>query len=314
MSGPEQPKPVSQITGVIRKSQAESIARQYGLPDETLDQTIERVGKETPKVSHLATRLGLDVETTTIWEQALGITISDYKTPRSKPSIIPLGKNGAFPDHKNPNSFDKIDNINSPELTNNLHNNNSPAWNRLDALFGGFLYSVVYRFVGNHDDAKEVKQEVYLKILRNIAAYDPEKKFSNWVLEIATNTAIDFLRKRNYRERRIVYLSAPQSQINHYGSEPGELLDTIEDPDPNPLESLISLEEKRHMQKILRTLPPHHRIIMLLRYSEDLSYKQIADITGLPESTIRMRLYQGRKLLRDLFQKEEVKGYEYHVR
>ncbi|MBN2565818.1 MAG: sigma-70 family RNA polymerase sigma factor [Candidatus Eisenbacteria bacterium] len=140
------------------------------------------------------------------------------------------------------------------------------------------VFNAAYRVVGNHEDAADVTQAVFIKVFEKLGTYDPRYRFFSWVYRIAVNEAINFARRRR-RERPL---------------------------DPDIIESqgvsvdhLARIERDELIQGALRALTPDHRVVVVLKYFLELSYKEISEIVELPEKTVKSRLYEGREHLRE---------------
>ncbi|MDP3784513.1 MAG: sigma-70 family RNA polymerase sigma factor [bacterium] len=141
------------------------------------------------------------------------------------------------------------------------------------------IYSFVYRYVGDGQDAEDVTQEIFIKIWRHIKRFDQNKSFKTWIFSIAKNTAIDFLKKK-----KAIPFSA-------FGNEEGEdaFTETLADPSPLPQELL----EKAGMAQILTSamdkLSPKYRMVLFLRYNDHFNFREIAESLGEPLHTIKSR-------------------------
>ena len=128
------------------------------------------------------------------------------------------------------------------------------------------IYSFVYRYVGNGQDAEDITQEVFVKFWRNLKKFDQEKSFKTWIFSIAKNASLDYLKKKK---------AVPFSEFD---TEEGgnRLTDTLADPSPLPLELL----EKAGMAKLLNAamekLSPQYRMVLFLRYNDHFNFREIA--------------------------------------
>ena len=127
-----------------------------------------------------------------------------------------------------------------------------------------------------------------MKVFAHLDRFDPAFKFQNWILRIAHNTAIDALRRR-----------APRAEISLEASaEPDgfRLGDGLVDPRSDRAPKLLEQQDlSKAMNEALARLRPEYREVLVLRYHEDLSYEEIADITGLPLGTIKSFLHRARQ-------------------
>ena len=151
------------------------------------------------------------------------------------------------------------------------------------------IASYVYRMVGDYDAALDLTQEVFIKIYNSLARYRSEFKFSTWIYKIAHNAAIDHLRRYSVREQ---ILSAESD-----GTRPEV---AIESRWLTPEQESEREERRSEIESVVQTLPAAYRELIVLRHSHDLSYDEIAEVTGLPLGTVKNRLFRAREAMRDL--------------
>lgn len=151
------------------------------------------------------------------------------------------------------------------------------------------IAAYVYRMVGDYDAALDLTQEVFIKVYNSLARYRSEFKFSTWIYKIAHNAAIDHLRRYAVRE---------QALTSGFDSERREV--SLESRRLTP-EQESELEERRsEIEQVVHALPSAYRELIVLRHSHDLSYDEIAEVTGLPLGTVKNRLFRAREAMRDL--------------
>lgn len=156
---------------------------------------------------------------------------------------------------------------------------------------------VALSLVANREDARDLAQEAFLRVFRNIERFDFQHEFTTWLYRIVTNLAIDLLRKR----RPAVSTSADQD-------EEADL--DLEDPEGDaPSDALESLETAERVRACIDRLAPHFRSVMILRELEGLPCNEIAEIVGTTHVTVRWRLHRGRKLFLEEWERlEAVEG------
>ena len=135
------------------------------------------------------------------------------------------------------------------------------------------------------DDAKDILQNVFIKVYKNINDFDTTLTFSSWIYRITRNEMIDWYRK----EKRKPHVSLEGSEM---------MLETIAS-ESNVAESVAKAHSAEDIKALIETLPDKYREIVLLRYFEDKSYDEIADILTLPPGTVAVRLNRVKTLLRD---------------
>jgi len=152
------------------------------------------------------------------------------------------------------------------------------------------ISAYVYRMVGDYDCALDLTQEIFIKIYASLSRYRPEFKFSTWIYKIAHNAAIDHLRRNAGRERSI---------NNGTESEPQQL--TIESKGLSPEQQSEREERRIEIESVIRLLPTAYRELIVLRHSQDLTYDEIVEVTGLPLGTVKNRLFRAREMMRQQF-------------
>ena len=159
------------------------------------------------------------------------------------------------------------------------------------------IAAYVYRMVGDYEAALDLTQEVFIKVYNSLARYRSEYKFSTWIYKIAHNAAIDHLRRHTTRE---------QSLVEEIGGEPRELIATYSK--PNPEQESEKEERRAEIERVVLELPAAYRELVVLRHSHDLSYDEIADVTGLPLGTVKNRLFRAREAMRQQFVQRGITG------
>jgi RNA polymerase sigma-70 factor (ECF subfamily) len=148
----------------------------------------------------------------------------------------------------------------------------------------------VFRILGDYDSALDVTQEVFIKVYNSLSRYRSEYKFSTWLYRIAHNAAIDHIRKN----------SAPTQSIQTENDEGAYQLQ-FESPLPTPEEERERSEWRTEIDTVVKCLPQGYRELIVLRHSGDLSYDEIAEVTGLPLGTVKNRLFRARELMWNMF-------------
>ena len=137
------------------------------------------------------------------------------------------------------------------------------------------VYNFVLRIAPQ--DAEDVTQETFVKAWKNISRFRVEESFRTWLLKIARNTAIDFLRKRR------------TPSFSEFGNEEeGEFpyLDAA-DPAPSLFENLALAGDKADIDRLVKTLSPGHQETLHLHYVEDLTFREIAEILNRPQNSVK---------------------------
>src|SRR5690349_15700921 len=157
------------------------------------------------------------------------------------------------------------------------------------------IAAYVYRMVGDYDAALDLTQEVFIKVYNSLSRYRSEFKFSTWIYKIAHNAAIDHLRRHAVREYALS------------GSVEGEHREVIiESRRLTPEQESERKERRTEIESVVQLLQPSYRELIVLRHSHDLSYDEIAEVTGLPLGTVKNRLFRAREAMRDLLIKRGI--------
>lgn len=168
-----------------------------------------------------------------------------------------------------------------------------PAFREIVARYERPVFSLVYRMVRDRALAEDLSQEVFVRAFNAIGTYKPSYKFSNWILKIANNHAIDHLRKR-----KLETISIHGSPHASTPEEVGQTELVVASGDENPQEYLEHKELGSQIERAIGGLRPEYRSVILLRHVEGYAYDEIAEITGLPLGTVKTHLHRARAELR----------------
>lgn len=157
-----------------------------------------------------------------------------------------------------------------------------PTWEEVARAHGRFIYTVAYRLTGNDDDAKDLVQEVLLRVRKGLASYRPGS-MEGWLSRITTNAFLDDVRRRRRRPVELL----PE--------EPDRLAPPTQGADA-ALEAAVLSED---VQAAVRRLPPEYRSAVVLSDVVGLTYQEISEALAVPVGTVRSRLHRGRALLRE---------------
>jgi RNA polymerase sigma-70 factor, ECF subfamily len=153
------------------------------------------------------------------------------------------------------------------------------------------VYRLALRMVRDPGLAEDLAQETFLKAYRALATYDPHWKLGSWLLKIAHNATIDHLRRQRLDTRPLE---------TGADDDAPSLLDRLADEgDPGPEALARGRGLARDLRAAIDALEPAYRELVLLRFQEGLAYQDIAEVTGLPLGTVKVRLHRGRKRLAD---------------
>ena len=154
------------------------------------------------------------------------------------------------------------------------------AFERLVNRYQDRVIRVLYLLLGDADDAQDVGQETFLRAYRYIGSFRGRSSIATWLHRIAINTAHNWIRDNR---RNIELATAPEELRQVERTRPEDLL--------------LERERQLEIKSALKELPQHYREAIVLRYFDDLSYEEIAEIQQVPIGTVRSRLAKGRDLL-----------------
>jgi RNA polymerase sigma-70 factor (ECF subfamily) len=153
------------------------------------------------------------------------------------------------------------------------------------------LVNHLYRLIGSRDAALDLAQDVFIKVYTSLASFDPKYRFTTWLYRIASNCAIDQLRKKQIPtfslDPSFGDLDTPDPESRLAGSGP--------DPD----QALRLRELQGRLDAAIQELPPAYRELILLRHRQHCRYDEIARITRLPIGTVKNRIFRAREILRE---------------
>jgi RNA polymerase sigma-70 factor, ECF subfamily len=152
------------------------------------------------------------------------------------------------------------------------------------------VFNLALRMLGSPAEAEDAAQETFLRAYTKLETYDATRKFSSWLLSIASHYCVDKLRRREYKTT-----SVEEVEAWHW----------VPDETPRPEEQLLDKEQLRHIQRLLAQLPADYRLVIVLRYWQDLSYEEIAEMTHTTESAVKSRLHRARQMLAVRMNQEE---------
>lgn len=159
------------------------------------------------------------------------------------------------------------------------------------------IQGAVYRMVGPSEDVRDITQEAFLKAYRALPLFRREARFSSWLYQIALNLCRDRLR-RSHRSQSEVSLDL----LSESGEPP------LATKGPSAAELIEAREVSRTVGAAVWALPQDHREVIVLKEYEGLTFQEIADVLGLPVSTVKTRLYRGLGLLRECLERKGIRN------
>lgn len=146
----------------------------------------------------------------------------------------------------------------------------------------------VLTIVKNKEDAEDLTNEVFVKVYHNLNLYNPKLNFKSWLYKIATNCAIDFLRKK-------------KTLPNFKDSDDNKLTDNRY----NPEDQMEKDQNKVTLEQAISMIKPIYRTVLRMRYYRELSYEEIARKLSMPIGTVKAYLHRGKKALAEIIKNQE---------
>src|SRR5215471_16971770 len=155
------------------------------------------------------------------------------------------------------------------------------AWEQIVKQYWRKVFNVAYKFVGKHDEAEDLTQDIFLKIFKSLDTFDRRANFQTWLISVSRNLCIDHYRSVR-KERETIDRDV----------DTGELAPAS--PEPGPVAALEQRDRVALLKQALSALPDTLRTAVLMRDIQELSYQEIADRLRLPEGTVKSRINRGR--------------------
>ncbi|RPI04537.1 MAG: sigma-70 family RNA polymerase sigma factor [Ignavibacteriae bacterium] len=162
------------------------------------------------------------------------------------------------------------------------------AFRKLRLKYYAPIFKLVSRMIRNREEVEDLTQEAFIKAFTSLDSFNEEYSFSTWLYKIATNNAIDHVRKRKLQTFSI---NKPiESEESDYSFE---LPDTEMEPD----QELIAAQRKKMLDDAMDSLPAKYRQVILMRHVDEKEYQEIAKTLKLPLGTVKAHIFRARELL-----------------
>src|SRR5579872_877783 len=170
------------------------------------------------------------------------------------------------------------------------------AWDQIVKTYWRKVFNVAYKFVGKHDEAEDLAQDIFLKIFKSLNTFDRRANFQTWLISISRNLCIDHYRSVR-KERETIDRDVDANELSPRSHDPG------------PVAALEQQDRVQLLKQAMGALPETLRTAVLMRDIQELSYQEIADKLRLPEGTVKSRINRGRTELARQIRK--LRGDEY---
>ena len=169
----------------------------------------------------------------------------------------------------------------SNELVERCLRGDQSAWEEIVRLHWRKVFNIAYKFVGRHDEAEDLTQDIFLRIFKALHTFDRRANFQTWLISISRNLCIDHYRSVR-KERETMARDVDASELMPASGERG------------PYAQLEQLGLRDLIRRALAELPPALREAVVLRDLQEFSYLEIAERLALPEGTVKSRINRGR--------------------
>jgi RNA polymerase sigma-70 factor (ECF subfamily) len=167
------------------------------------------------------------------------------------------------------------------EIIERCLNGDQAAWESIVRLYRRKVFNVAYKFVGRHDQAEDLTQDVFLKLYKSLDTFDRRANFQTWLISVSRNLCIDHYRAIR-KERETINRDVDPSEF------------ALAAPDARVDAQLEQRDRVKLLRRALDKLAPTLRTAVMLRDIQELTYQEIADRLRLPEGTVKSRINRGR--------------------
>lgn len=192
---------------------------------------------------------------------------------------------------------EKLVNAATVNLIRRCKKNDEEAYNQLLRHHEAYLYQICYNYTRNKEEALDLLQEVFIKIFRGLRTFDESRPLLPWLKRIAINTLINQSNKNRLTETSLDGNWSEENE-NNQNSNPQSYLAAA----TNTEEQVIENDTRNIIDKLIVELPEAYRLVLTLRYNEDMSYDEITSALDLPLGTVKNNIYRARKMLRQKMQ------------
>jgi len=155
------------------------------------------------------------------------------------------------------------------------------AWNTIVQQYRRKVFNVAYKFVGRHEEAEDLTQDIFIKIFKSLGTFDRRANFQTWLISVSRNLCIDHYRSVR-QERQAIDHQIDPNELSPVAHEPG------------PIAAIEQQDRVLLLREALGALPESLRKAVLMRDIQELTYQEIADKLHLPEGTVKSRINRGR--------------------
>jgi RNA polymerase sigma-70 factor (ECF subfamily) len=190
--------------------------------------------------------------------------------------------------------------INDAVLIEQYKKGDSAALERLVLKYQNRIYNVILKICADHDDAAELTQETFVKVIENLDKFEGRSSFYTWIFRIAVNLTLNYCQ----RDTKLVFRSLDAEHEPQDDSKVKQALKEFlsDDSSPDPAAEVQNKELYRIAARVLIGLDDAHRAVIVLRDIEGMSYARIAEVLDIELGTVRSRLSRARSKMRDILE------------
>lgn len=163
------------------------------------------------------------------------------------------------------------------------------------------VFHTILKMLNNREDAHDLTQEAFTKAFKKLHLYTPTYAFSTWLFKIAINNCIDFIRKKKLQ---MLSIDEPVEQ----GSKQ-DYSNNLKSTSLDPEERYIRKQRVDVMRQLMSKLTPKYRLMLEMRFFEELTYQEIANELDIPLGTVKAQLYRAKELLNNILNRDQVKNW-----
>jgi RNA polymerase sigma-70 factor (ECF subfamily) len=185
--------------------------------------------------------------------------------------------------------------ISSEELMARIAKGDDDAFETLVNRHQTSVLNLIYRFIGDRTQAKDLSQEVFLRVWQTANRYEPRAKFTTWIYQVTANLCLNELKSARRRRWFPFHRSEGESEK--------AIEETLSDGSPTAEDLLLAREQSRQVSEALRSLPANQRMAIVLKRYDDLSYNEIARILGCSVSAVESLIVRAKRTLHEKLEK-----------
>ena len=184
------------------------------------------------------------------------------------------------------------------EIVLHILNGKTALYSDIISRYQNKVFSTAYGYTHNHEEAKDLTQEIFIKLYNNLNKFKEQARFSTWLYRIAVNHCIDWTRKNKKNIAMSFWADGENSDI----------LDSICEEGNNPEEILIKKEYSSQIRSALERLPEIYKTVMILYFMDDMNTSEISDILETPKKTVETRLYRAKGMIKGILSESILGG------